>query len=505
MRQIARVTVLVCSLSVSAAPGSTWVGWRTDGTGSYTEAKPATEWSTTKNVVRKSKMPSWGNATPVLVGDRILVGSEPMTLVCVNAADGKVLWTRSNTYFDLLPEEKHAGVKADVKKAKELAGKIRGVQREIHKRHRRWRKLEKKKKELEKAAAEEAGGEKKTEKEAPKEEQKGKKKEKADEPKTIEEIAAEQKKLKAEIEEIKKKLPPLQKAFDAVNQYLRPPTNKTNGFSTCTPATDGEHVWMLFGNGVLACYDLEGERRWIKLVRKPSHGYGHSASPVLAEGKVVVHIRNELVALDKATGKELWKAGSRKRWGTPVVTTVGDVCVVVTANGDVVRASDGKPLAKQVAGLTYCAPIIHEGVAYFIQHGGRAVKLEPGPDGAVKTTKLWTTKPKKDRYYASPVYHDGLLYCVTQKAMFSVIDAKTGEVVHTERLKLGRGTVYPSIAVAGGFIFVSSDSGRTAVLEPGRKPKLIATNELERFRSSPVFQGDRLYVRAYKHLYWIGK
>ncbi|MFW6157724.1 MAG: PQQ-binding-like beta-propeller repeat protein [Planctomycetota bacterium] len=502
MTQVTCVMVVLSVLSVSATLGSTCVGWRTDGTGSYAEAKPPTEWSTTRNVVWKSKMPSWGNATPVLLGDRIFVASEPMALVCVNAADGKVLWTRSNTYFDLLPEAKHAAVKADVKKAKELQGKIRGVQREIHKRRRSLRKLAKKKKELEKAATE-GKDEKKPAAETAKEG--GKQKAKPDEPQTLEEIAAKEKELKAEIEEVQKKLPPLQKAFNAVNQYLRPPTHKANGYATCTPATDGEHVWMLFGNGVLACYDLAGERQWIKLVRKPGHGYGHSASPVLADGKVVVHVRNELVALDKTTGKERWQAGSKKRWGTPVVTTVGELPVIVTANGDVVRARDGKVLAKRVSGLTYCAPVVHEGVAYFIQHGGRAVKLEPGPDQTVRTTTLWSTKPKKDRYYASPVYHDGLLYCVTQKAVFSVIDAKTGEVVHTERLKLGRGTLYPSIAAAGGLIFVSSDSGRTAVLKPGRKPELIATNELERFRSSPVFHGDRLYVRAYKYLYCIGR
>ena len=92
-----------------------------------------------------------------------------------------------------------------------------------------------------------------------------------------------------------------------------------------------------------------------------------------------------------------------------------------------------------------------------------------------------------------------------QHGYLSVIEAHNGEVLYERALKLGKGTVYPSISLAGQHIFVSSDNGTTAVLEHGREYKEIVRNKLGVFRSSPVFQGRRMYIRAYDGLYCIGE
>jgi outer membrane protein assembly factor BamB len=67
------------------------------------------------------------------------------------------------------------------------------------------------------------------------------------------------------------------------------------------------------------------------------------------------------------------------------------------------------------------------------------------------------------------------------------------------------GQCYPSITLAGKYLFVSSDNGHTLVLEPGREYKEIAHNVLEPFRSTPVFEGKRMYVRTLQHLWCIGE
>ncbi|HCN08111.1 MAG TPA: hypothetical protein DIT01_09270, partial [Lentisphaeria bacterium] len=59
------------------------VGWRTDGTGEYPDAKPVTTFSEAENVVWKTPLPATSNATPVITGNRIFVCSEPTTLICV--------------------------------------------------------------------------------------------------------------------------------------------------------------------------------------------------------------------------------------------------------------------------------------------------------------------------------------------------------------------------------------------------------------------------------------
>jgi len=54
------------------------VGWRTDGTGTYPKANPLTKWSTTQNVIWKTPLAKWSNATPIIVGDRLFVCGEPV-------------------------------------------------------------------------------------------------------------------------------------------------------------------------------------------------------------------------------------------------------------------------------------------------------------------------------------------------------------------------------------------------------------------------------------------
>jgi hypothetical protein len=46
-----------------------------------------------------------------------------------------------------------------------------------------------------------------------------------------------------------------------LTKYDLPKTHGVNGYATCTPVSDGEHVYALFSNGMGGCYDLDGERK----------------------------------------------------------------------------------------------------------------------------------------------------------------------------------------------------------------------------------------------------
>jgi outer membrane protein assembly factor BamB len=77
------------------------IGWRTDGTGRYHKADPPQVWGLDKNVVWKTKMPAFSVATPVIVGDKIFVCSDPTSLICLNKADGKILWEQQSSLTEL--------------------------------------------------------------------------------------------------------------------------------------------------------------------------------------------------------------------------------------------------------------------------------------------------------------------------------------------------------------------------------------------------------------------
>jgi len=452
---VAVVCLVIAGWALPATAGEA-VGWRTDGTGKYPAATPPTHWSPDTNVKWSTPMPKWSNATPILVDGRIFVCSEPATLVCVNADDGKILWSASTDYEDVLDAAQLKEMSRAARQIKEIRGKINPLRKEL----RALTKLLKKK-----------PGD-------------------AD-------AKAKVEPLKARIGELDKQLKPLVK-------LARPATHGVNGYTTSTPVGDGRVVCVVFGTGIVACFDMKGNRRWARLLEKPTAGYGHSASPLIVGDKLLVPIQ-KLTALDLADGKVLWQAPCGRRWGSPVHARIGQTDVVVTPGGEIVRVADGAVLASKLAKLDYCSPIVQDGVAYFIKNGGKAIRLPTEAADKIAPEVLWKTEPKKDRYYASPVVHDGLIYAVTQKKVFSVIDAASGKVVYEKTLALGRGTVYPSIALAGGLLYVSIDSGGTLVLKPGRRYEEIAANKLEAFRSSPVFAGGRMYVRAFKKLYCISE
>ncbi|VTU00001.1 Putative uncharacterized protein OS=Rhodopirellula baltica (strain SH1) GN=RB5272 PE=4 SV=1: PQQ_2 [Gemmataceae bacterium] len=105
------------------------------------------------------------------------------------------------------------------------------------------------------------------------------------------------------------------------------PTHGSNTYATETPVTDGERVYAYFGMTGLYCYDLDGKLVWSKdLGSYPMQaGWGTASSPVLDGDRLVVQCDNEeksfLVALDKKTGKELWRTDRAERsgWSTPFV------------------------------------------------------------------------------------------------------------------------------------------------------------------------------------------
>jgi outer membrane protein assembly factor BamB len=154
--------------------------------------------------------------------------------------------------------------------------------------------------------------------------------------------------------------------------------------------------------------------------------------------------------------------------------------------------------------MPWTSPVEHDGVIYIVdQHGAFAYRLPDRMEDTLRLSLLWQSAPPKDRYYATPVVHGGIIYAVTQRGVLSAIDAADGKSVYQQRLSLG-GTYYPSIAMAGGRVYVSSDTGKTVIFEPGRQYRELAANSLEPFRSTPVFRDRNIYVRGLKHLYCIG-
>jgi len=465
---VTRGFALGFALALIAAPiarAGDWVGFRTDGTGEYPDASPVTTWSAEENVIWATPMPGASNSLPVIVGDRLFACSDPAELLCVDKNTGEVLWQASNTAAAIAPADEVADLEEKTAEFNRLRGEIGKVNRDLR----------------------------------------NVRKQLQDDPDNAA-LKTQMQQLQQQQQELVAQIRPLIDTW-----YVLPPAHGYCGYSSPTPVTDGEYVCVVYGNGVAAAYDLDGNRLWARFIERTPHDYGTSNSPALADGKLILHIRT-MIALDPLTGEEIWQQPNAGwNWGTAWVEEIGGVTLIFTCNGDVVRAEDGEILASGLGKLRWgSGPIIEDGMLYFIdnQEGdyiSRAYRLPETAGTPFEAALLWQTEPKKDRYYASPIILDGLIYAVTRLGVLSVMDAATGAIVYEHDLALGKGDIFASIVLAGDLLMVTHENGTTVVFRPGREFVEVARNALgDMVRSTPVFDGDLMYVRGYEKLYCIG-
>lgn len=430
-------------------------GWRGNGTGRYPNAKPVKSWSTSKNVIWKTDLDEFSNSTPVLLNGKIYVCKEKTNLLCLDEKTGKLLWEKSCSEDELLTPAQKAEREATIKKLQPFVKEKKKLDREAWKVRKAYRKNRK------------------------------------------------DKELRKQMNELRKKQRELNKKLSPLKNFL-PETHKVDGYSSPTPVTDGKNIYVCFATGLAAAFTPDGKRLWLKVIEKPTHRWGFCSSPAIADGKLILNYAT-VRALDPATGKVLWKVKSKQQWGSPLVTRIAGKDVILTPNGELIRAADGVVLSKDFPALEYNSAMIFDGIVYtYNKNKAKAQKLPAKAEKGAKVDTLWEVSIPSDRYYASPVFDGKNVHSITRAGVYTVLDAKTGKQVYQEKLKLGRGTYYPSPTLAGNLVLISLDNGKTKIYEVGGKIKAAGQNTLSAFRSCPVFNGGRMYIRTLDGMYCIG-
>ena len=124
--------LLLLALQALPARAGNTIGWRTDGSGSYPDAQPPLEWSTTKNVVWCTPMPGYGVSHPVILGQRLFICAEPATLLCLDKGSGKVVWEKTCSYSEVeIPQDVRKQLDMELAQVAELDRKQAAVQKEL--------------------------------------------------------------------------------------------------------------------------------------------------------------------------------------------------------------------------------------------------------------------------------------------------------------------------------------------------------------------------------------
>jgi len=286
------------------------------------------------------------------------------------------------------------------------------------------------------------------------------------------------------------------------------------GYGSATPVTDGKLVYVCYGTGVVACYDLEGQRQWARYLDLPlTTQYGRSASPQLAGGKLLLTV-STLLALDPETGNTVWEANKAEAaYGTPAIARIGETDMALTPAGACVRIADGTILARHLGELASGSPIVHEGAAYYVGPVTTAVKLPASGREPFEPSFLWKSDDVEGEMFASPVWHDGRIYCASNEGMLYVLNAATGKMVYAQELPLRAAggnhgepaNIYPSLTLAGQSILACNDDGETVAFAGGNEYKQLALNRLGKGSGAcPLPHGRTLLLRGGQFLFCIG-
>lgn len=292
-----------------------------------------------------------------------------------------------------------------------------------------------------------------------------------------------------------------------------------HGYSSSTPVIEGERLYVFFGKSGVYCFDLDGNELWHASVGKGIHGWGSGASPVLYKNTLIVNASVEsgaMVALDKMTGKEAWRApGISAAWNTPVLVTVsnGEPELVISIYNHLLglNPDTGKELWKAPGVERYVCPsvVADDGIVYAIGGGHTSLAVKAGGRGDVgKTHALW--KKNKGSNVSSPIYHDGHIYWASDNGgIVNCQKADTGEFVYHKRLEPPSGLIYSSPLLADGKLYYVSQKNGTYVVAATPEFKLLAHNvfadDHSRTNASLAASDGQLLLRSDEYLYCIGK
>ena len=389
--------------------------WCFDGHGRFPHIHPPTEWRGDKNVLWKTPVEVGGYSSPIVVKDKVFVTAEMGSLICLDVANGKVLWQK-----DLFSKDSK-----DV--PAELSRKLmRGC-----------------------------GGDSKQ--------------------------------------------------------------------STPTPTSNGELVFYINAMGLCACYDLQGNRKWIRIIETAEAEEHFTASPIFAGDRIILSWG--CPAGPECEGwQNAWQAPTPRPVTAPPYARIGGADVVITPAGAIVTLANGEVLGSGLFESNYTTPLVEGNVIYVIDARARALELPAKAEKGMKLKELWKAGLTGD-FMASPVYQDGLIFTIeNQKGRLHVLDAKTGAVLTATRVteaatgaeKMESGVkidglapaqyIYASPVVADKNVFFFDDAGNSAVVELGRKYKLIRINKLDDgLAGTPFFFKDKIIVRGTRAVYCVGE
>ena len=304
--------------------------------------------------------------------------------------------------------------------------------------------------------------------------------------------------------------------------------------SNATPATDGEHLVVLFGSEGLYCYDLDGTLLWkrdLGVLRSgffmdPTYEWNTASSPIIYQDLVIVQADlvsdSFIAAFDVDTGEQVWRTERDElpAWPTPLVYEGLQRPELVTAAAKFARGYD--PLTGEElwrlgghSDVTVPSPIAGRGLI-FVTSGQNPIQpiyaIRPGATGDITLRDDQDTsgsvawrRLRGGPYTPTPILYGDYLYVCSSNGVLAVYHADSGERLSRARIG-GRGGSYTASAVAADdVLYYASEDGDVFVFAAGPEYKLLAQNQMgEVIMATPAISDGLLIIRTQHSVVAIG-
>ena len=315
----------------------------------------------------------------------------------------------------------------------------------------------------------------------------------------------------------------------AAPQYCHP----FNSYASPSPVIEEGRVYVSFGSPCTACLNSDtGEVIWQRTDFVCNHFRGAGSSPLIYENLLILHFdgsdRQYVVAMDKQTGKTVWKTDRsvdfhdleastgkpnregdfRKAFSTPVIADVQGKPVLINLGSMALYGYEpltGEERWRVEAIGSHsgaCRPVAGHGLVFSPMGSGLELwAVRPDGRGVVTDTHVvWKYKRGVPRR-PSLLLVDDLLFMVDDGGVATCVEAKTGKEVWKERLG---GSHSASPIYCAGKVYFFDQDGKSTVIEASREYKVISVNRLEEgFMASPAVSGGALFLRTKSSLYRI--
>ena len=305
-----------------------------------------------------------------------------------------------------------------------------------------------------------------------------------------------------------------------------------NSYASETPVTDGELIYCYFGSLGLYAMDFEGQVVWThKVPAYPTrYGWGTASSPILHKDRVYLVNDNDeksyLIALDKKTGKEVWKTSrdEKSNWSNPYIWKNKLRTEIIVPGSGRTRSYDldGNELwsFKGMSSITIATPYAHDELLYlssgYVGDSKRPLyAIKPGAKGDISVTSKDTSNDfiawsnwKAAPYNPSTLLYQDQVYVLLDRGYLSAFESKTGAVIYGKKRLPGSTGFSASPWAYHGKIFCFNEDGGTNVCQAGKSFELLHTNQLaedDMGMATPAIAGKNLLIRTSARIYCIRK